>query len=65
MSHRVIFTPEAEEQLVALYRYIADVAYAARRGLYTRHGKLIKVFKEQGYVRLSATAAKLSLFQMA
>jgi toxin ParE1/3/4 len=26
MSYRVIFTPEAEEQLVALYRYIAEVA---------------------------------------
>ncbi len=24
MSYRVIFSPEAEEQLVALYRYIAD-----------------------------------------
>jgi len=24
MSYRVIFTPEAEEQLAALYRYIAE-----------------------------------------
>lgn len=26
MSYRVIFSPEAEEQLVALYHYIADAA---------------------------------------
>jgi len=26
MSYRVIFTPEAEEQLAALYRYIAEAA---------------------------------------
>jgi plasmid stabilization system protein ParE len=26
MSYRVIFTPEAEEQLTALYRYIAEAA---------------------------------------
>ena len=26
MSHRVVFSPEAEEQLVALFRHIADAA---------------------------------------
>jgi hypothetical protein len=26
MSYRVVFTPEAEEQLVTLYGYIADAA---------------------------------------
>jgi toxin ParE1/3/4 len=26
MSYRVIFSPEAEEQLVALYLYVADAA---------------------------------------
>jgi len=29
MSYRVIFTPEAEEQLAALYRYIAEAASLA------------------------------------
>ncbi len=26
MTHRVVFSPEAEEQLAALYRYIAEAA---------------------------------------
>ena len=26
MSYRVVFSPEAEEQIVALYGYIADTA---------------------------------------
>ena len=26
MSHRVVFSPEAQEQLAALYRYIAQAA---------------------------------------
>lgn len=28
MSYRLVFAPEAEEQLVALYRYIATAASA-------------------------------------
>lgn len=35
MSHRVIFSPEAEEQLVALYRYIADAASSDIAAQYT------------------------------
>ena len=26
MSHRVVFSPEAQEQITSLYRYIADAA---------------------------------------
>jgi plasmid stabilization system protein ParE len=36
MSYRVIFSPEAEEQLVALYRYIADAASFDIAARYTR-----------------------------
>ena len=35
MSYRVIFTPEAEEQLLALYRYIEDAASPAIAARYT------------------------------
>ncbi len=35
MSYRVIFTPEAEEQLAALYRYIAEAASSYIAAQYT------------------------------
>ena len=35
MSHRVAFTPEAEEQIAALYRYIAAAASPAIAARYT------------------------------
>lgn len=35
MSYRVIFTPEAEEQLTALYNYIAEVASPEIAAQYT------------------------------
>jgi len=35
MSTRVVFSPEAEEQLAALYRYIADAASPATARRYT------------------------------
>ncbi|MBK5938301.1 type II toxin-antitoxin system RelE/ParE family toxin [Halochromatium roseum] len=35
MSHRVVFSPEAEDQLVALYRYIADAASPEIAARYT------------------------------
>ena len=35
MSYRVIFSPEAEEQLIALYRYIADAASSDKATGYT------------------------------
>lgn len=35
MSHRLVFAPEAEEQLVALYRYIATAASADIAARYT------------------------------
>jgi toxin ParE1/3/4 len=34
MSHQVVFRPTAEEDLFALYRYIADRSGAARAGNY-------------------------------
>ncbi|MCF7977706.1 MAG: type II toxin-antitoxin system RelE/ParE family toxin [Chromatiaceae bacterium] len=35
MSHRVVFSTEAEDQLVALYRYIADAASPEIAARYT------------------------------
>jgi plasmid stabilization system protein ParE len=35
MSHRVVFSPEAEEQLAALYGYIAEAASADIAARYT------------------------------
>lgn len=35
MTHRVVFAPEAEAQLVALYRYIAEVASPEVAARYT------------------------------
>jgi toxin ParE1/3/4 len=35
MSHRVVFSPQAQEQLVELYRYIADAASPATAARYT------------------------------
>lgn len=36
MSHRVIFSPEAEDQLVELYRYIAQAGFPAAAQRYTQ-----------------------------
>jgi plasmid stabilization system protein ParE len=35
MSYRVVFTPQAEEQLVELYHYIANAASPAIAARYT------------------------------
>ena len=35
MSHRVVFTPEAEEPLAGLYRYIAEAASPGTAARYT------------------------------
>ncbi len=35
MSHRVVFSPEAQEQLVELYRYIAQAASPVTAARYT------------------------------
>ena len=35
MSHRVVFSPEAQEQLVDLYRYIAEMASPLVAARYT------------------------------
>ena len=35
MNYRVVFSPEAEEQLVALYHYIADAASPETAAQYT------------------------------
>ncbi|MFC5769238.1 hypothetical protein [Thauera sinica] len=32
MNHRVVFSPEAQEQLAELFRYIAEAASPDRRG---------------------------------
>ena len=35
MNYRVVFSPEAEEQLIALYYYIADAASPGIAARYT------------------------------
>ncbi len=55
MSYRVIFSPEAEEQLVALYRYIADAASPAVASGYTgaivNYCESLCTFPNRGTVR--------------
>ena len=55
MSFRVIFSSEAEEQLVALYRYIADVASSDIAAQYTEaivsYCESLCTFPHRGTVR--------------
>lgn len=55
MSYRVIFSPEAEEQLVALYRYIADAASSDIAAGYTEaivsYCESLCIFPHRGTVR--------------
>lgn len=52
MTYSVIFTPEAEEQIVALYRYIADAGFPAAAERYTSaivsYCERLKDFPHQG-----------------
>jgi len=55
MRYRVVFTPEAEEQLLALYGYIADAASSDTAALYTeaivRHCENLHSFPLRGTMR--------------
>jgi hypothetical protein len=55
MSYRVIFSPETEEQLVALYRYIADAASSHIAAGYTEaivsYCESLCIFPHRGAVR--------------
>lgn len=55
MSYRVIFSPEAEEQLVALYRYVADAASSDIAAGYTEaivnYCESLCTFPHRGAVR--------------
>jgi plasmid stabilization system protein ParE len=55
MSYRVVFSPEAEEQLVALYRYIAAAAspdIAARyTGAIVSYCESLQTFPHRGTMR--------------
>ncbi len=55
MNYRVIFSPEAEEQLVALYRYIADAASSDIAAGYTEaivsYCESLCTFPHRGTVR--------------
>jgi toxin ParE1/3/4 len=55
MSYRVVFTPEAEEQLTALYRYIAKAASLDIAARYTeaivRYCEGLHAFPHRGTMR--------------
>lgn len=55
MRRRVIFTPEAEQQLLALYRYIAAAASPEIAARYTdaliSHCEKLDTFPERGTLR--------------
>jgi len=55
MSYRVIFSPEAEDQLVALYRYIADAASSDIAAAYAEaivsYCESLYIFPHRGTVR--------------
>jgi plasmid stabilization system protein ParE len=55
MSYRVVFTPEAEEQLVALYCYVAEVASPDIAAQYTEaiisYCEDMRVFPHRGTMR--------------
>lgn len=55
MSYRVVFTPEAEEQLTALYRYIAEAASPDIAARYTdaivNYCESLRTFPRRGTLR--------------
>lgn len=55
MSFRVIFSPEAEDQLIALYRFIADAASPNVAAQYTDgivdYCESLRTFPERGSLR--------------
>lgn len=55
MNYRVVFTPEAEEQLVALYRYIAEAASPGSAARYTEaivsYCESLRTFPHRGTMR--------------
>jgi len=55
MSYRVVFTPEAQEQLAELYRYIAAAASPNIAARYTDaivgHCESLHVFPHRGTLR--------------
>jgi len=55
MSYRVVFTPEAEEQLTALYRYIAEAASPDIAARYTdaivSYCESLRTFPRRGTLR--------------
>ena len=56
MSYRVVFSPEAEEQLVALYRYIAAAASLNIAARYT--GAIITYCEKLEYLPASRHHAR-------
>lgn len=55
MNYRVVFSPEAEEQLAALYRYIATAASPAIAARYTEaivsYCESLQTFPHRGTIR--------------
>ena len=55
MSHRVVFSPEAEEQLANLYRYIAEAATPDVAARYTEaivsYCESLRTFPHRGAMR--------------
>jgi toxin ParE1/3/4 len=55
VTYRVVFTPEAQDQLVSLYRYIAKKASAEIAMRYTdaivKHCEALTVFPHRGTMR--------------
>lgn len=55
MNHRVVFSPEAQEQLVALYRYIAEAASPGIAARYTEaivsYCESLRTFPHRGTIR--------------
>jgi toxin ParE1/3/4 len=54
-THSVVFTPEAEEQLAALYRYVAEAASPGVAEKFTSaiitHCEALRTFPEVGILR--------------
>ena len=55
MSYRIVFTPEAEEQLAALYRYISEAASPDIAAQYTEaivsYCESLRTFPHRGTMR--------------
>lgn len=55
MNHRVVFSPEAQEQIVALYRYIAEAASPEIAVRYTEaivsYCESLRTFPHRGTIR--------------